>query len=194
MVKIKLALFASGSGSNALKIIDYFSSHPSVEVAFVLSNKKDAPIVEAAQKKGVKVHVFNNEEVADGDFLSKICLEEGVDFIILAGYLRKIPEQLLVNYSDKIINVHPALLPKYGGKGMYGKHVHESVLKNKEKETGITIHYVNENFDEGRIIAQFHCTVFEEDTLKSVQDKIQYLEHSYFSVVIEKTIMPLFHL
>ena len=194
MLKIKLALFASGSGSNALKIIDYFSSHSSVEVAFVLSNKKDAPIVEAAQEKGIKVHVFSNDVVADGQFLSKICLEERVDFIILAGYLRKIPEQLLVNYSDKIINVHPALLPKYGGKGMYGKHVHESVLKNKEKETGITIHYVNENFDEGRIIAQFHCTVFEEDTLKSVQDKIQYLEHSYFSVVIEKTIMPLFHL
>lgn len=191
MVKIKLALFASGSGSNALKIIDYFSFHPSIEVAFVLSNKKDAPIVEAAQKKGVKVHVFNNEEVADGDFLSKICLEEGVDFIILAGYLRKIPQQLLVNYSDKIINVHPALLPKYGGKGMYGKHVHEAVLKNKETETGITIHYVNENFDEGRIIAQFHCAVFKEDTLKSIQNKIQYLEHSYFSVVIEKTIMPL---
>jgi len=191
MVKIKLALFASGSGSNALKIIDYFSFHPSIEVAFVLSNKKDAPIVEAAQKKGVKVHVFNNEEVADGDFLSKICLEEGVGFIILAGYLRKIPQQLLVNYSDKIINVHPALLPKYGGKGMYGKHVHEAVLKNKETETGITIHYVNENFDEGRIIAQFHCAVFKEDTLKSIQNKIQYLEHSYFSVVIEKTIMPL---
>ena len=194
MVKIKLALFASGSGSNALKIIDYFSFHPSIEVAFVLSNKKDAPIVEAAQKKGVKVHVFSNDEVSDGQFLSKICLDEGVDFIILAGYLRKIPEQLLVSYSDKIINVHPALLPKYGGKGMYGKHVHESVLKNKESETGITIHYVDENFDEGRIIAQFHCAVFEEDTLKSIQDKIQYLEHSYFSVVIEKTIMTLSHL
>ncbi len=194
MVKIKLALFASGSGSNALKIIDYFSFHPSIEVAFVLSNKKDAPIVEAAQKKRVKVHVFSNDEVSDGQFLSKICLDEGVDFIILAGYLRKIPEQLLVSYSDKIINVHPALLPKYGGKGMYGKHVHEAVLKNKETETGITIHYVNENFDEGRIIAQFHCAVFEEDTLQSVQDKIQYLEHSYFSVVIEKTIMTLLHL
>lgn len=190
MVKIKLALFASGSGSNALKIIDYFSSHPSIEVGFVLSNKKNAPIVEAAKLKGVKVLVFNNDEVSDGQFLSKICLEEGINFIILAGYLRKIPEQLLVNYFDKIINVHPALLPKYGGKGMYGHHVHEAVLANKEIETGITIHYVNENFDEGRIIAQFHCTVVESDTLQSIQAKIQYLEHSYFSYVIEKTLIP----
>ena len=193
MGKLKLALFASGSGSNALKIIDYFASHASIEVSFVLSNKKDAPIVEAASLKKTKVIVLNNEQVSDGVLLTKTCKENGVDFIILAGYLRKIPVYLLENYSDKIINVHPALLPKYGGKGMYGQHVHEAVLANKETETGITIHYVNENFDEGRIIAQFNCPVIESDDLPSIQRKIQYLEHSYFSYVIEKTLIPFLH-
>ncbi len=193
MGKLKLALFASGSGSNALKIMDHFASHHSIEVGFVLSNKKDAPIVEKASLKGVKVIVLTNEEVSDGTLLTEICQENNIDFIILAGYLRKIPLDLLANYSDKIINIHPALLPKYGGKGMYGHHVHEAVLKNNESETGITIHYVNENFDEGRMIAQFHCPVVESDDLASIQYKIQYLEHSYFSFVIEKTLIPFLH-
>ena len=191
MIKFKLALFASGSGSNALNIINYFSSHSAIEIGFVLSNKKDAPIVEKAQKKGIEVLVFSNDEVADGLFLSKVCLEKGIDFIILAGYLRKIPSELLENYTEKMINVHPALLPKHGGKGMFGKHVHEAVLAAKEKESGITIHYVNEHFDEGKKIAQFYCSIDEKDTIESIQSKIQQLEQIYFPVVIEKTILQL---
>ena len=191
MIKFKLALFASGSGSNALNIINYFSSHSAIEIGFVLSNKKDAPIVEKAQKKGIEVLVFSNDEVADGLFLSKVCFEKGIDFIILAGYLRKIPSELLQNYTEKMINVHPALLPKHGGKGMFGKHVHEAVLAAKEKESGITIHYVNEHFDEGKKIAQFYCFIDEKDTIESIQSKIQQLEQIYFPVVIEKTILQL---
>ncbi len=189
MTKIKLALFASGSGSNALNIIDHFSNHSSVEIGFVLTNKNDAPVIEKANVKGVEVLVFSNDEVADGEFLSKVCLEKGINFIILAGYLRKIPAELLHNYSEKMINVHPALLPKFGGQGMYGNNVHKAVIDAKETETGITIHYVNEHFDEGRKIAQFHCALNETDTVESVQAKVQRLEHAYFPFVIEKTIL-----
>ena len=189
MTKIKLALFASGSGSNAINIIDHFSNHPSVEIGFVLSNKQEAPIVEKAKLKGVKVLVFSNDEVADGNFLSKVCLENEIHFIVLAGYLRKIPAELLQNYADKMINVHPALLPKFGGQGMYGNNVHKAVLEAKENETGITIHFVNEHFDEGRMIAQFHCALNNTDTVESIQAKVQNLEHAYFPIVIEKTIL-----
>ena len=189
MKKIKLALFASGSGSNALNIIDYFSSNSLIEIGFILTNKKDAPIVELAQKKDVETLILSNEEVSNGTLLTKICLEKGIDFIILAGYLRKIPEELLANYSNKMINVHPALLPKFGGKGMYGKYVHQAVIDSEENETGITIHFVNEHFDEGKVIAQFHCEVTKNDTVESVQAKVQKLEHTYFPIVIEKTIL-----
>lgn len=188
MAKRRLALFASGTGSNALKIMDHFSTHPEIEIGFLLSNKKDAPVVQASEMKGIKVFTFTNEEVANGTLLVEKCIEEKIDYIILAGFLRKIPTQLTRHFSDKMINIHPSLLPKYGGQGMYGKFVHEAVIKNKDQETGITIHYVNEHFDEGRIIAQFHCAVEASDTVESVQIKIQQLEHAYFPFVIEQTI------
>ena len=189
MTKIKLALFASGSGSNAINIIDHFSNHPSIEIGFILSNKKEAPIVEKAQKKGVKVFVFSNDEVADGNFLSQVCLNNEIHFIVLAGYLRKIPVELLQNYSEKMINLHPALLPKFGGQGMYGNNVHKAVVEAKETETGITIHFVNEHFDKGRKIAQFYCALNQIDTVEMVKTKVQRLEHAYFPIVIEKTIL-----
>ena len=189
MKKIKLALFASGNGSNALNIIDYFSSSSLIEIGFVLTNKKDAPIVELAQKKNVETLILSNDEVSNGALLTKICFEKGIDFIILAGYLRKIPVELLTNYSNKMINVHPALLPKFGGQGMYGNNVHKAVFESEEFETGITIHFVNEHFDEGRVIAQFHCEVNKNDTIETIQAKVQKLEHTYFPIVIEKTIL-----
>lgn len=188
MAKKRLALFASGTGSNAIKIMDHFSIHPEVEIGFLLCNKKDAPVVPASEGKGVKVITMTNEEVANGPLLTETCIHEKIDFIILAGFLRKIPDQLIHHFSNKIINIHPALLPKHGGQGMYGRFVHEAVIKNKDQETGITIHYVNEHFDEGRIIAQFHCAVDANDTVESVQLKIQQLEHAYFPFVIEQTI------
>jgi phosphoribosylglycinamide formyltransferase 1 len=193
MAKIKLALFASGSGSNALKIMDFFSDSTEVEVTFLLCNKKDAPIVKLAGDKQIEVFVFSNEEVENGFFLVDFCQKKKIDVIILAGYLRKIPSKLIQNFPERIINIHPSLLPKHGGKGMYGKFVHEAVLKNKDTETGITIHFVNEEFDKGRIIAQYSCAVSSEDTLEDVQRKIQELEHTYFSEVIANTLNHIYH-
>jgi phosphoribosylglycinamide formyltransferase-1 len=193
MGKIRIALFASGTGSNALNIADYFTGHPLVEVAFLLSNKKEAPVVARCKEKGIPVLTFSNEQVSDGDFLSEVCLNQGVDFIILAGYLRKIPVELLHHFDKKMINIHPSLLPKYGGKGMYGNYVHAEVLDKKEKETGITIHFVNEHFDQGQIIAQFRVALNEADTLETVQGKIQQLEHTYFPFVIDKTLNSYSH-
>jgi phosphoribosylglycinamide formyltransferase 1 len=188
MTKIKMAVFASGSGSNALKIIDYYAAHATIEVGFLLTNNANAPIVQLAEKRRVTVCSLTNEQVAEGVFLTNLCRDRGVDYIILAGYLRKIPEELIKEYRDKIINIHPALLPKFGGKGMYGKFVHEAVIKAGEKETGITIHLVNENYDEGRILAQFYCAVEQWDTVEKIQSKIQRLEHVYFAYVIDQTI------
>jgi phosphoribosylglycinamide formyltransferase-1 len=193
MAKIKLALFASGSGSNALKIMEHFSENSSVEIAFLLTNKQDAPIIGLARERGVEVLCYTNDEVENGAFLSNLCQERAVDLIILAGYLRKIPTELIVAFPEKIINIHPSLLPKHGGKGMYGKFVHEAVLKGKDLETGITIHFVNEEFDKGKIIAQFKCAVSETDTLESIQQKIQQLEHSNFPQVIENTLKLICH-
>lgn len=189
MKKIKLAIFASGAGSNALNIINYFADHSSIEIVFVLTNNKDAIVIEKARLKGVEVVIFSNDEVADGNLLSNLSLKKEIDYIILAGYLRKIPTELLKNYSGKIINLHPALLPKFGGKGMYGNNVHKAVLEAKASETGITIHFVNEHFDEGKIIAQFYCAINDKDTIESITSKVQKLEHTYFPLVIEKTIL-----
>ncbi len=193
MAKIKLALFASGTGSNALKIMDFFSDSTVVEVTFLLCNKNDAPIVKLARDKQIEVFVFSNEEVEDGFFLVDFCQQKKIDIIILAGYLRKVPNELIQNFPERVINIHPSLLPKHGGKGMYGKFVHEAVLNNKDIETGITIHFVNEEFDKGKIIAQYSCAVSPDDTLEDIQRKIQELEHTYFSEVIANTLNDIYH-
>ncbi len=190
MKKVRLAIFASGTGSNALNIIRYFKTSDAVEIGFVLSNKQDAKIVPAAREEGVEVVVVSNQEVEKAGKLVDLCQEKNIDYIILAGFLRKIPEQLIGLYPDRIINIHPSLLPKYGGKGMYGAHVHKAVLENKETESGITIHFVNPEFDKGEIIAQFQCRVDEGETLESLQHKIHVLEHANFPTVIKNTIVP----
>ncbi len=189
MQKKRIAIFASGTGSNALNLIHFFEGHSSIEVAFVLSNKADAPVLESAGKLGIKTMHFSNKEVADGSFLVKLCNDEGVDWIILAGYLRLIPSELIQAFPDKIINLHPSLLPNYGGKGMHGRHVHDAVLANGEDESGITIHFVNEEFDKGRIIAQFHCSIDPSDKVEDLEKKIRYLEHSYLPTVVQHTIL-----
>ncbi len=184
----KIALLASGTGSNALNIISFFKENKNVKVEFVLSNKISAPIVESAQKLGINVLTCSNSEVESESFLLDICKKKQIDYIILAGFLRKIPAKLIENYPEKIINIHPALLPNYGGEGMYGKFVHLEVIKNRERETGITIHFVNSEYDKGRIIAQFKCDLTENETLESVQAKIHDLEMAYFPRVIEKVL------
>ena len=189
MEKIKLAIFASGSGSNAKNIIQHFKDHLSIEIEFVLSNKSDAPIVFWCNENNIETVILDNEKVDDGNLLNSICKERAINFIILAGYLRKIPAELIHAFENKMINIHPSLLPKFGGKGMYGNHVHKAVKEANESQTGITIHYVNENFDEGKYIAQFYTEIIASDTIEDIQTKIHSLEQKYFPLVIEKTII-----
>ena len=189
MLKANIAIFASGQGSNALNLIHHFESHPEIHVKFVLSNKRDAKVLEEAQKLGVQIFSFSNAEVENEDFITQFCVDQQIDFIVLAGYLRKIPPALIAHYTNHIFNIHPALLPKFGGAGMYGRYVHEAVLLNQEKETGITIHFVNEDFDSGEKIAQFHCDLNENETIETIQQKVQALEQAYFPMVIEETIL-----
>jgi len=189
MEKKRLALFVSGTGSNAKNIITYFEKHEDIEVALVMTNKSDSPIIEYTLSKSINLVMCSNEQAMNADFLSTMCSAHSVTHVILAGYLKLIPADFIQRYSNCIINIHPSLLPNYGGKGMYGDYVHKAVLENKEEQSGITIHEVNEHFDEGRFLAQFHCKIDSNETLDSLKEKIHYLEHSYFPVVIEKTLL-----
>jgi phosphoribosylglycinamide formyltransferase-1 len=184
-MKHKIALFASGSGSNAENIIRYFSGNPNVEFPLILSNKADAFVHERAEKLGVKSYTFSKKEFDEGNEIVAFLIDKQIDFIVLAGFLLKISGPFLKTFPDKIINIHPALLPKYGGKGMYGHHVHEAVVNAGEKESGITIHFVNENYDEGNIIFQAKCPVLPEDTADMVAAKVHELEYIHFPRVIE---------
>lgn len=182
----KIALFASGSGTNAQKIFEYFSDNELVIIDSLWSNKKDAYALERAKKFQIDGFVFNRDEFTNSNFVVEKLKERNVDLIVLAGFLWLVPLNLI--HAFPIINIHPALLPKYGGKGMYGMKVHESVVKNKEKESGITIHYVNEIYDDGRIIFQAKCAVDAADTPEDIASKIHKLEYQYFPVVIEKVL------
>ena len=181
----KIVIFASGSGSNAEKIILHFKNNCQAIVVAVFTNNLHAKVLEKANQLQVSTEVFNKTELSDGTILNKINKIKP-DLIVLAGFLLKFPEQIIKQYPNKIINIHPALLPNYGGKGMYGMNVHQAVLENKEIETGITIHYVNENYDEGNIIFQQRVSLSETDTPESVAAKIHTLEQHYFPEVIEK--------
>lgn len=184
--EINLAILASGSGTNAENIINYFSEHPGIQVKEVLSNKVDAYVHERAKKLGVPSHTFSKAEFNDTSFIKRLV---DIDYIILAGFLWLIPEYLIKAFPNKIINIHPALLPKYGGKGMYGLKVHEAVVANHEKESGITIHLVNKEYDKGKILFQAKCEVTDRDTAESVANKIHELEYQYFPSQIEKLIL-----
>jgi len=181
----RIAIFASGSGTNAQNIIEYFQKTNFAKVTLVLSNKKNAKVLERAKKLNVSSVSFIKENLFNSDKIATILKNEAPDLIVLAGFLLKFPEFILKDFPNKVINIHPALLPKYGGKGMYGMHVHESVVANNEAETGITIHYVNENYDEGAIIFQEMVNVSEKDTPDSVAEKIHDLEYKFFPKVIE---------
>ena len=189
MQKKRIAIFASGTGSNAVNLIRFFKNDDQVEVAFVLSNKADAKVLTSAQKLGVTTLHYDNSQVADGAFLISVCKEHHVDWVILAGYLRLIPADLIAAFDHKMINLHPSLLPNYGGKGMHGRNVHEAVITNGEDKSGITIHFVNEEFDKGEIIAQFHCQLTAKDTVASLEGKIRYLEQTYLPTVVRGTIL-----
>lgn len=183
-----IAIFASGSGTNAENIIRYFEKNGSVRVRLVVSNKKDAYVLQRAHRLGIPCGVFPKAEWEVAGDILKMLREYHVDFIVLAGFLLRVPELILHAYPNKIINIHPALLPKYGGKGMYGDRVHEAVVASGEKESGITIHYIDEHYDEGSIIFQATCPVLPEDTPHDVATKVHALEYEYFPKVIEEVL------
>ena len=182
----KIALFASGSGSNVENITNYFSSNDSVSIDIVLANKPDAYVLERAKNLGLESKVFNRSDFYDSDSLSQLLKNRNIDLIVLAGFLWLIPEHLVKAFPNKIINIHPALLPNYGGKGMYGNKVHEAVVNNKETESGITIHYVNEKYDDGAIIFQAKVILTNEETSETLAKKIHQLEYEHFPKVIDK--------
>ena len=181
----RIVIFASGSGTNSQNIIEYFQRGKFAKVVHVLSNKKDAKVLTRARSLNVAASSFNKDELLSEDGVIILLKKERPDLIILAGFLLKFPGHILNAFPNKVINIHPALLPKYGGKGMYGAHVHEAVVANKEKETGITIHFVNENYDEGQFIFQESVELSKSDTPETVAQKVHQLEHTFFPQVIE---------
>ncbi len=186
---IKLAIFASGSGTNAENIIKHFSNNPTFKVSLILSNKKNAYVLERAKQFKIPFEIFDRDQLENSTFVDDILTSYKINYIILAGFLLKIPDRLLNKYPKKIINIHPALLPKYGGKGMHGMNVHAAVINNGEIESGITIHLVNNEYDKGTIIFQAKCNVEKEDTPETLATKIHQLEQQYFPKVIEQYIL-----
>jgi phosphoribosylglycinamide formyltransferase 1 len=180
-----IAIFASGSGSNAQKIVEYFSGNSEINISMILTNNPDAGVIERANTLGLVCYVFDKEAFKSGEVLD-ILIENEIDLVVLAGFLWLIPSSFIEKFPNRILNLHPALLPKYGGKGMYGHHVHEAVIANKEAESGITIHYVNNAYDEGAIIFQAKYAIAECDSAMDIAAKGTILEHKHFPEVIEK--------
>ena len=185
----RLVLFASGSGSNVENIVQHFNDRPNVTIAGVLTNKRDAKVLDRCNRLNINGLYFNENAFKKSDCVLNILKSLQPDLIILAGFLWKIPENLIQNYPNKIVNIHPALLPKYGGKGMYGNHVHQAVKDNAELETGITIHYVNKNYDEGAIIHQAKTAIAPNDSVADIANKVHQLEYEFFPKVIEKLLL-----
>ena len=185
----KIAIFASGSGSNAENIIQYFAQKPQFCVKSVFCNVPDAYVLERAKKYRIPSFVFNREEFRNPDKVFRQLQEQEIDFIVLAGFLWLMPSFITAAWPNKIVNIHPALLPAYGGKGMYGHHVHEAVIAAGEKESGITIHYVNDHYDQGAIIFQAKCPVLPTDPPDDLAARVHELEYRYFPQIIAETIL-----
>ncbi len=187
----KIAIFASGSGSNAENIITTLANNPDIRVDSVFCNVPDAYVLERAKKLQIPAFVFNRQELNDPAHVLGQLRERQIDFIVLAGFLWLMPSAITAAYPDRIVNIHPALLPAYGGKGMYGARVHEAVIAAGEKQSGITIHYVNERYDEGNIIFQARCDITPEDTPDTLAQKVHALEYKHFPHVIMEAISKL---
>lgn len=190
-MKKRIAIFASGSGSNAQKILEYFKDNSLAEVSIILSNNPDAYVLQRADNFETPTHVFDRNDFYKTDDVVELLKNLQIDLIVLAGFLWLIPSNLLNAFPNRIINIHPALLPSYGGKGMYGDRVHLAVLEAKEEESGITIHYVNEKFDEGEIIHQSKYKIDPNDTVELIRFKGQQLEHQHYPKTIENIIKEL---
>ncbi len=184
----RIAILASGNGSNAQRIIEYFENSKLVDITLVLCNKPGAYVITRAKNLGIPAITFNRDAFYENGTVVKTLADHQIDFLVLAGFLWLIPQNILKLYPGRIINLHPALLPKYGGKGMYGMKVHEAVIAAGERESGITIHFVNEFYDEGQIIFQSRCPVLPSDTPELLADKIHALEYRYFAEVVEKVV------
>lgn len=181
-----IAIFASGAGSNAQKIIDHFRHSSLARVSMILCNKPEAGVLKIAEKEGIPSVLIEKELFFHTDHYIKVLQQADTDLIVLAGFLWKVPANLVQAFPDHIINIHPALLPKYGGKGMYGNFVHEAVIMAKETESGITIHFVNEKYDDGATILQERCTITPDDTPETLAAKIHLLEHQWYPVIVER--------
>ncbi|HET8810561.1 MAG TPA: phosphoribosylglycinamide formyltransferase [Flavobacteriaceae bacterium] len=186
----KIVIFASGTGTNTENIINYFNPRDHVKVVHVLSNNKSAKVLQKAHELEVSALYFDKAALYDTKEVLNILKDTNPDLIVLAGFLWMLPKHILQNFPNKIINIHPALLPKYGGKGMYGMRVHQAVVENKDLKSGITIHYVNEHYDEGEIIAQFETELSPNETAEQIAAKIHQLEHEHFPRVIENLLFP----
>lgn len=186
---INVAILASGSGSNAQRLIEYFSDNKNINFPLIITNKEDAYVRERAKFLNVTSVYINNKSLKTGETLLNILQENNIDWVILAGYLLLIPSNVVNVYNGRIINIHPALLPKYGGKSMYGMNVHKAVINNKDTESGITIHYVNEKYDDGNIIFQAKCPITKDDSSETLAGKIHLLEYEFFPKVIENIIL-----
>lgn len=180
----QIAIFASGTGSNARKIIEYFADHPSIKVSLVVSNRKSAPVLEMAAENGVATLVISRNSFYETEDILKALAT--IEMVVLAGFLWLIPSYLVKAFPQRIVNIHPALLPKYGGKGMYGMNVHRAVSEAGDPESGMTIHYVNEEYDEGQIIFQASCPLISGEAAENIAQKVLSLEHQYFAPVIEQ--------
>ncbi|MFO7656804.1 MAG: phosphoribosylglycinamide formyltransferase [Bacteroidales bacterium] len=185
---INLAVFASGSGTNAENLIRYFSDNSNIRVTRVLTNNPEAYVLERVKKYNIETLVFNRGEFYETDLIPDDLKKNEIHWIILAGFLWLVPDNIIKAYPGRIINIHPALLPKYGGKGMYGDKVHQAVLASGEKESGITIHYVNNEYDKGNIIFQARCKTHSSDTAKTLAERVHDLEYKHYPGVVEKII------
>lgn len=186
---IKLAILASGNGTNAQRISEYFSNHQQISVDCIIYNRRDAYVAKRAEQLGIPAYYFGRDDFYNNGKVLQFLKERHIDWVILAGFLWLVPENMLNAYPNHIINIHPALLPLYGGKGMYGEHVHEAVIANHEKESGITIHIVDHRYDCGTTLFQAKCQLTNADTPETLAAKIHVLEQTHFPVVIEKTVL-----
>jgi len=185
---IRLAIFASGEGTNAQSFIDHFKGRKEIGISLVVSNNFAAKVIQRAMNAGISHLIIDKQTFYKSDEIVTV-LKQKADFIVLAGFMWMVPENLIKAFPNKIINIHPALLPKYGGKGMYGMHVHEAVIADKERKSGITIHYVNEKYDEGKIIFQKECNIHPSDSPASLAERIHELEHRYYPGAVEKLLL-----
>ena len=184
----RIAIFASGSGSNAEKICEYFKDHIDIEIAIIFTNNPEAGVIKRGRKYNIPTLVFDKKSFQETDKVLNILSSLKIDWVVLAGFMMLIPQNMVRNFDGKMLNIHPALLPKFGGKGMYGHFVHEAVLQAGETKSGITIHLVNEKYDEGSIVFQAECTLSPDDDENDIARKVQILEHQYYPEIIEKVI------